>query len=129
MERRKQLAEYIAQNHNNRFEWGKYDCCLFVGRWAHKLGLPDYTKDFIGSYNDKKSAALKLREKGYNSVKDLVAKHLKPALKPLVGDIAYWKQANALGIVAGARYSYFADNVGGGVMAVQNSNLEFWSVE
>lgn len=128
MERREQLALYIAQNQGKPFKWGEHDCCLFVARWLHKLGLRDITQDFIGHYNDKRTAAQRIKELGYEGVRDMAVKHLKPIVRPSVGDIAYFKRANALGICAGARYSYFVDNTVSGIMAVENKHLEFWGI-
>ena len=128
MERRKQLAEYIAENLRTPFKWGENDCCLFVARWLAKAGYDDMTAQGLGQYSGRFSARRRLKALGYTSIRQLADSRLQPTLKPILGDIAYFDRADALGICVGSRYSYFVDDVVGGIVALKNENLTFWSI-
>lgn len=52
----KRLADYIDNQRNMPFVWGKNDCVIFAGKAANEILERNYTKDlkkYVGKYTDK----------------------------------------------------------------------------
>lgn len=54
--RDKALAAYLTERLATPFEWGKHDCCLFVGGWLELLTGEPWIPEQV-TWNDAKSAA------------------------------------------------------------------------
>lgn len=110
------------------FEWGKNDCCLFVVDWLIRLGYPDFASDYRGYYNDRRTAAKRIREVKDNLVRNIPNRYFKMTTKPMAGDIALGKHGYNLGIVNG-KFSYFVDGKNNCITRVDNKLCKtFWRV-
>lgn len=85
------LTEYIADRKEIPFEWGKNDCCLFVGDWVALATGEDVAADFRGKYSNEKGAFKLLFKQGLNDVKSIFKARLNPEINPYYarrGDLA-----------------------------------------
>lgn len=62
------LHQYLQDNHNRPFEWGKFDCCLFAADVIQILTGRDPAKAFRGKYTTARGAALALRRYGQGDI-------------------------------------------------------------
>jgi len=63
------LALFLKNNNNNRFEWGKWDCCLFAADCVKALTGEDYAAVFRNRYSSAIGAKRVLLNEGYSSLK------------------------------------------------------------
>jgi len=98
------LVTFLTAHLNTPFEWGKFDCCLFVADALLEITDIDIAKPFRGKYTTEKGAMRALIKYGNGTVKDTFSEILgtfKPRLNACRGDVALidTPTGHAVGIV------------------------------
>jgi hypothetical protein len=88
------------------FEWGKTDCGpAWAGGVVEVLtGKPNPAADYIGTYKTRAGAIRKMKEAGFENLKDAVASFLGEPVHPstgFTGDIAVVRDTSPLGYSLG----------------------------
>jgi hypothetical protein len=65
------LFSFIEQNKNRKFEWGKWDCCLFVCDYLNLIIDKDLAKSFRGKYSTEIGAYKQIKKQGYKHIKHM----------------------------------------------------------
>lgn len=102
------LSNYFDDVAYNRFEYGKFDCCLFVAGAVQAMTGVDLAADYRGNYTDADSATKALQTIGAGSLaKTLTSMFGKPrhVAHAKRGDIVLYHdrddEIGALGICCG----------------------------
>jgi len=70
----KRLAEYLEEHNSTPFEWGRFDCCLFVCGAILAMTGVDPAKNLHGRYvNETGASDVLLEEYGEDSLEEIVA--------------------------------------------------------
>lgn len=98
------LVAFLAKHQNTSFEWGAFDCCLFVADAIVEMTDIDIATPFRGKYKTEKGAIRALMKYGDGDVKSTFTQLLgpfKPRLNAGRGDVALVSTStgNAVGIV------------------------------
>lgn len=98
------LVTFLSKNQDTPFEWGKFDCCLFVADAIIEMTGVDIAADFRGKYQSEKGSLRALVKYGKGDVKSTFTHLLgqfKPRLKAGRGDVALiaTPTGDAVGIV------------------------------
>jgi cell wall-associated NlpC family hydrolase len=120
------LSNYFDEVAFNRFEFGKFDCCLFIAGAVQAMTGVDIAADYRGKYADAASAAEALKTIGAGSLaKSLTALFGKPrhVAHAKRGDIVLFHdrgdEIGAVGICCGtfSRFIGSIDEAGGVIPA------------
>ena len=77
------IGAYVVANLPRPFEWGKFDCAIFVVGWLERNGI-----EFkLPKYNTEAEARRAMKAMGYDSVADAVDSVLDRAETPRRGDV------------------------------------------
>jgi len=66
----KKLNEHVLNNAYKRFQWGAWDCCLFVADYLEAITGKDYAYIFRGRYGTQKGAYKALKEQGFANIEE-----------------------------------------------------------
>jgi hypothetical protein len=79
MDFKTQLAEYIHICQSTEFEWGKFDCCLFVSDFVWNTTGKDLAENFRGQYKSEEEAYELLKNvlKRKKSLKNVLLKNVE----------------------------------------------------
>ncbi len=113
------LNKFIADHHNQGFEYGKHDCCLYVCDAVLAMTGVDMAEDFRG-YDESSFQELLDKNHGIGGIAIQIAKKLNLSKIPVSfaqrGDVVYLKDVEGqlvLGIVAmNGKDVYVASNIG-----------------
>jgi len=75
-----------------KFIYGISDCCAFVAECVRAQTGIDYYKDWMGQYNDARSAAKLIREKGFDNLREVLTKKFGQPMhisRAMHGDIVF----------------------------------------
>ena len=90
MDRYTALAQFLAENQQRPFAWGKWDCCLFAaGAVQVQTGI-DYAADYRGRYTTALGAKRILTRFGHSDIRSAISEQLgEPVAAPLCqrGDV------------------------------------------
>lgn len=106
------LTDYIAASQNTPFEWGRNDCCLWVGRYVDYVRGSNLASRWVGAYNTASGADQVLRLIGFKNAADMADAYLprKNISTASRGDVVMI--GGALGICAGRRSYFFIEERG-----------------
>jgi hypothetical protein len=117
------LNEYIEQNNNKPFKYGRWDCCIFTAGAVKVMTGENYIKEF--KYTNKKKAEELIEQSG-GIMKILTDRFGEPQNPNLArrGDIIYHNEA--IGICLGAKAIFLTLN--GFLFVPMNEWLYSWRV-
>ena len=102
------LDTFIRENMLTPFEWGKFDCCLFVADAVEAMTGTDFAAPFRGRYTTATGSARALKKYGSGDVKSTLTSLFGEPLPRLLagrGDIVLVNSdyGHALGICWGGQ--------------------------
>lgn len=100
------LNNYITDNRNTPFEWGKFDCCLFVAGAIEAMTGQDFGAPFKGEYSTAKGSLKALKKHGGGDLRGTFTQlfgDFKPRLHAKRGDVGLidTEMGEAVGIMWG----------------------------
>lgn len=127
-----QLIKFIQHNRDRPFEWGSFDCCLFVADAINLMTGRDIAADFRGRYRSKSGATRALKKYGKGSIKATFEHLLGKAQTGIHfkrGDICLINtpEGDAVGIYLGE--VVWTTGQQGLVALSQNEIIQFWRGE
>lgn len=123
------LGEYIENSRHLKFEWGKNDCALWVGRFLADIGVCEFQTSAEGQYDTEFGSKKFIKKMGYDSLEDLVDSQITRLSSVLMcrrGDVVMF--TGALGLVTG-REAYFLTEVDGLINVPLNMCEVAWRAE
>ncbi|KZN39851.1 DUF6950 family protein [Pseudoalteromonas luteoviolacea] len=72
------LQRYLDACEDKVFNWGTFDCCLFVADWLNVVNGVDVAADFRGRYKTAIGAKRRLTRLGFSDIQSVFKHHLKP---------------------------------------------------
>jgi hypothetical protein len=119
------LNQYFLDVRDNKFQYGKHDCCTFICGAIEVMTGEDIMSEYRGNYNSKRSGAKAIKDLGQGTLLKTLIKKLgksQPGVYGNKGDIAWYN--NACGLVLG-RESIFISEVGYTLIATVNIDKVF----
>lgn len=128
----KKLNEYVLDNAYKRFEWGEWDCCLFVADYLEAVTGKDYAYIFRGRYGTQKGAYKALKEQGFANVEELCDEYfqIKSLSHAQRGDMVLFAHGTepCLGLCNGALSHFLTEKEG--IRWIKTKHcLRAWSVK
>lgn len=129
---RPSLQSYILEGRANSFEWGKWDCALFVCGAIEAMTGEDLGKSYRGRYTTAAGGLKLIKKDGYKDHAEFAAAFLEedprgPAFA-MLGDIVAYKVDGNTGIALGVcngETSYVLMPEGMGTMLTLNAYRVF----
>ncbi len=66
------ISKYLYEHENDKFVWGKNDCCLFTANLLKEISNIDYAVNYRNKYRSKKEAYILLKKNGFNNIRDML---------------------------------------------------------
>lgn len=121
----KEIRDYINKNNSTSFEWGAFDCCVFVSDIIKiQTGIDTYEK-YKGKYKTEREAAIALKKIG--SIESTLDEHFKRTTEGELkrGDIVMLDS----GVMAAFINMTYWSTTKDGVFPVDGSFKKGWRIE
>lgn len=104
------LSQYLIENKDIPFEYGKNDCCTFAAGAVESITGVNPMSEFIGKYKSAASSLRAIKDAGYKSLEEVIDAKFDqvPIGFASTGDLALFD--GSIGVVMGNAAAFVSDD-------------------